>query len=959
MYNRALSPAEVQQLYQGVPLPPDTTAPTVPAVLAATPGFGTVSLTWNASTDNVGVTGYRVYRDGGSVAATTSTGYQDNGLSAGTPYSYTVAALDAAGNESAQSAAVVATTLATPPPVPPGNTVYFSFDEGSGTSAADSSGQGNNGTLLNGVVWIAGKTGTGLSLDGVNDHVRVPDSASLNTAVSEITVAAWVYRQSNQTGTVTVASRKLGTGYLEPFFLGFMGGNYRWFVNTVGPGYSSYTIGGAAPVGQWTHLVGIYDGSLVRLYINGVQEFAIAHSGPLVSANGGPLTLGASYNDAGFNAQEPLHGRIDEFQMYNRALSPAEVQQLYQGVPLPPDTTAPTVPAVLAATPGFGTVSLTWNASTDNVGVTGYRVYRDGGSVAATTSTGYQDNGLSAGTPYSYTVAALDAAGNESDPSAAVVTTTLETPPPGPPGNTVYFSFDEGSGTSTADSSGQGNNGTLLNGAVWIAGKTGTGLSLDGVNDHVRVPDSASLNTAVSEITVAAWVYRQSNQTGTVTVASRQLGTGYLEPFFLGFMGGNYRWFVNTVGPGYSSYTIGGAAPVGQWTHLVGIYDGSLVRLYINGVQEFAIAHSGQLVSANGGPLTLGASYNDAGFSAQEPLHGRIDEFQMYNRALSPAEIEALYQAGNPDSTPPSVAVTYPTGGETLSGVATFTASASDDQSISTVQFKVDGVNVGTAGTSEPYQVTFTTGVFANGQHSLTAVARDTSGNVATSTEVYVTFSNTGVWLGNVMPLGDSITLGYVSANNPSNEDGGYRRYLWESLTGNGNYLVDFVGSQANGIPAMDRDHEGHGGWRVDQLTPMISTWFASNPPDSVLLMIGTNDLLQNDTPVVTLNKLGVLLDQIHSTRPSARILVASIVGSPTGYVGMTPQEIIEYNSGIPELVNSRAGLGWNIRFVDIYNLSGLDYNPGSADFSSDNLHPSPLGYSKMAAVWAVAITLE
>ncbi|WP_189272164.1 glycoside hydrolase family 6 protein [Kitasatospora griseola] len=90
----------------------DTTAPTAPTGLAATTTANSVALTWSAATDNVGVTGYDVYRDGALVGSTAGTSYTDTGLTASTAYSYTVKARDAAGNVSPASAALVATTKA-------------------------------------------------------------------------------------------------------------------------------------------------------------------------------------------------------------------------------------------------------------------------------------------------------------------------------------------------------------------------------------------------------------------------------------------------------------------------------------------------------------------------------------------------------------------------------------------------------------------------------------------------------------------------------------------------------------------------------------------------------------------------------------------------------------------------------------------------------------------------------
>lgn len=91
----------------------DSTAPTVPTALTAnTITMTSVNLGWSASTDNVGVTAYRIYRNGAQVGSTSNTSYTDNGLTPATAYSYTVAALDAAGNVSGQSTAVSATTSA-------------------------------------------------------------------------------------------------------------------------------------------------------------------------------------------------------------------------------------------------------------------------------------------------------------------------------------------------------------------------------------------------------------------------------------------------------------------------------------------------------------------------------------------------------------------------------------------------------------------------------------------------------------------------------------------------------------------------------------------------------------------------------------------------------------------------------------------------------------------------------
>src|SRR5207245_2951224 len=94
------------------------------------------------------------------------------------------------------------------------------------------------------------------------------------------------------------------------------------------------------------------------------------------------------------------------------------------------------------------------------------------------------------------------------------------------------------------------------------------------------------------------------------------------------------------------------------------------------------------------------------------------------------------------DTTPPSVSVTAPVGGASVSGTVSITASASDNVGVVGVQFKLDGANLGVEDTTAPYAVSWKTLGTANGSHTLTAVARDAAGNVATSAGVAVTVSN-------------------------------------------------------------------------------------------------------------------------------------------------------------------------------------------------------------------------
>src|SRR5205807_1496960 len=162
--------------------PPTPPTGLTPTVVSSTQ----INLSWTAPTDTVGVTGYRVERCAGAgwasfaqVAALTgpppvpSAG--DSGLSPATSYSYRVRATDLAGNLSGYSEVASATTLSPPPPVT-GLVAAYGFNEGSGPTVTDSSGNNNTGTI-SGATWTtAGRYGSALVFDGTSANVTVANA---------------------------------------------------------------------------------------------------------------------------------------------------------------------------------------------------------------------------------------------------------------------------------------------------------------------------------------------------------------------------------------------------------------------------------------------------------------------------------------------------------------------------------------------------------------------------------------------------------------------------------------------------------------------------------------------------------------------------------------------------------------------------------------------------------------
>ncbi|MFF5249518.1 ricin-type beta-trefoil lectin domain protein [Streptosporangium sp. NPDC000095] len=205
-----------------------------------------------------------------------------------------------------------------------------------------------------------------------------------------------------------------------------------------------------------------------------------------------------------------------------------------------------------------------------------------------------------------------------------------------------------------------------------------------------------------------------------------------------------------------------------------------------------------------------------------------------------------------------------------------------------------------------------------------------------TRTSVAGAESNGGV---RVMPLGDSITEG-------TQVPGGYRIGLWQRLV-SGRYTVDFVGSQFNGPASLgDHDHQGHPGWRIDQIDANITNWARTQNPRTVLLHIGTNDILQNYNVAGAPQRLSNLIDRITATVPDADVFVATII--PLSNSGQE-SAARTFNAAIPGIVQNKVNSGKRVHLVDMHSkLTTSDL--------IDGIHPTAGGYDKMAAAWYAAL---
>jgi hypothetical protein len=310
----------------------------------------------------------------------------------------------------AQEFLCVATTL--PAPIP-GLMASYSFDEGTGTNVADSSGNTNRGTFSTANWTTNGKYGSALVFNGSTSLVTVNDSASLHLSTG-MTLEAWVnpvLASSAWSDLIYKGDSTYDNYFLEgsspnnfsPAGGGTFGGGSFGLVNKVTTGT------GALTAHQWSHLAATYDGTQLVLFVNGAQVSSLPQTGNIMTT-GNPLQFGGDIANGQY-----FNGSIDEIRVYNRSLTASQIQA---DMNLPVGNT-PNAPANLTATiVNSNQINLNWATASAQLGVGAYLVERKGMSgtnfvqIGWSKGTNYSDSNLPTGTNFSYRVRAVDRAGD-------------------------------------------------------------------------------------------------------------------------------------------------------------------------------------------------------------------------------------------------------------------------------------------------------------------------------------------------------------------------------------------------------------------------------------------------------------------------------------------------------------------------------------------------------------------
>lgn len=438
-------PEYVQQVWNPTA---DSQVPTAPTnLLASGTTETTTTLSWTASTDNIGVTEYEVYQGASLKATSTETSYTVTGLAASTAYSFSVKAKDAAGNISNASNTVNVTTT---------STAALNYCSSQGNSTVDEKiGKVVFGSINN--------TSTGTS--GYENYTALSTTVSRGTAYTITITPSWtstvysegyaVFVDYNQNGLFTDAGEQVWTKA----------------TSTAATASGSFTIPSTATLGTTR------------------------------------MRVSMKYNGTPAACETFSYGQVED---YSVTISGGTA-----------DTTAPSAPTALAASGTTQTTTnLSWSVSTDNVGVTGYDVYRGTTLLGTVTSNSFNVTGLSASTAYTFSVKANDAAGNISSASNTLnVTTTANS---GSTATELLFSeYIEGSSNNKALEISNAT-GSAVNLSVYSvkkqtngSGSWSSGISLSGtlsngskftlVNSAIAsscyATGSANISTAAAEMT--------------------------------------------------------------------------------------------------------------------------------------------------------------------------------------------------------------------------------------------------------------------------------------------------------------------------------------------------------------------------------------------------------------------------------------------------------------------------
>lgn len=502
----------------------------------------------------------------------------------------------------------------------------------------------NHGSLVGTASYGNGRVGKGFLLTqaGAGIHIRADTSLQLQ----DFSIEAWLKR-ANPAGR-TNDSNSMACIFSQ----GCDGGGFGFYLrrdDSLALGKLQVNeVASAARITDtnWHHVVVTKSGPTVVFYVDARAYPAARYdSGGFVFH--GPTYIGTRMNL--FNQVEgSFQGIIDEVGFYNRSLAAVEVLKLFNAgsagkcsIPAPPAVlTQPLRQTVTegdaimlkAAFTGCPPLSYQWHRY--GINITG--AYDDMLVLPAAQSA---DSGI-------YSVRATNSFGSVTSSNIQLTVNPLPDCTVVPAGVVNWWRAENNTADELCST-----DGTMLSNAGFASGKVGGALTFNGNNQHVRFSNSPSLNPP-DALTLECWVYVEQYPTNDcVTIASKEdLSPRVVQhQYGLGLVNYTGEWVV-----GIQVELLGGLVmlegrtrvSLRHWHHVAMTYDGSTLRVYLNGNLDVTAPATG-LIKTSTAPFQIGGH-------SRGPwnLNGRVDELSLYHRALTPAEIRSIYNAGGAGKCP-------------------------------------------------------------------------------------------------------------------------------------------------------------------------------------------------------------------------------------------------------------------------------------------------------------------
>jgi hypothetical protein len=403
---------------------------------------------------------------------------------------------------------------------------YYPFNG----NANDLSGNGNNGTPMGGISWDTDRFGNPSSscyFNGIDAYVTIPNSTSLSSPSTEITISLWFYLNQSYSGHNYFLTKSDDPALDPQYCINYLNNTLTFWFNN-----QDHVISHSFSLDTWYHLAITYDCQSVKFYENSVLIGEVLDSLP-IQPNELPLEFGR--NMPGY--PEYYHGKLDDVRVYDRSLSQSEILELF------------------------------------NIQLI---------------------EGLVAHYPFN---------GNANDLS------------------------------------GNGNNGTPMGGISWDTDRFGNPSSscyFNGIDAYVTIPNSTSLSSPSTEITISLWFYLNQSYSGHNYFLTKSDDPALDPQYCINYLNNTLTFWFNN-----QDHVISHSFSLDTWYHLAITYDCQSVKFYENSVLIGEVLDS-LPIQPNELPLEFGRNMP----GDPEYFHGSLDDARIYNHSLNETEVQELFYEG-------------------------------------------------------------------------------------------------------------------------------------------------------------------------------------------------------------------------------------------------------------------------------------------------------------------------